>query len=175
MSGPIRAAFLMSILMLLGAALPVARLVRSVHRSRTHARIERGMIDPHQVQVLRFRTVNGRILDHDLSWKKPGREFSYQGRMHDVVRTFHLDNEVVLHCFEDGMDTALSRIGTADPAPGRSLTHQRIPLPPRIVLYPMSGPLVIPVRDPEGDIQGSPDLDRLPERSLEVALPPPRA
>ena len=68
----------------------MARLVRSVHRSRTHARIERGMIDPHRVQVLRFRTVNGRIIDPDLSWKKPGREFSYQGRMHDVVRTFHL-------------------------------------------------------------------------------------
>lgn len=42
-----------------------------------------------------------------LSWLKPGKEFSYQGYMYDVVRSTRKGNQIVLFCINDKVEKNL--------------------------------------------------------------------
>lgn len=77
---------------------------RSIRRSVREKLIS--TVKESDLTTFKFKTKGGKITDPNLSWEKDD-EFSYKGKLYDVVKSTILDGEITLHCFEDKKETNL--------------------------------------------------------------------
>lgn len=60
-------------------------------------------------ELLTFQTKNGIVSDESFAWEEE-HEFSFNGKMYDVISVQHENNSVKIHCIKDDDENALMEL-----------------------------------------------------------------
>lgn len=81
--------------------LTARRIIRRSVRQRLIASIPKS-----ELSTLRFKTVNGSVIDPEFIMEKDD-EFSYYGEMYDIVKAETQGDEIIYTCFADRKETSI--------------------------------------------------------------------